>query len=205
MAFHNIRLPVDIEQGAIGGPRFETTVHEAVSGHEQRISEWDLQRVEVDISYGIRTVADLDTILNHFNGRRGKAHSFPFKWWKDYVATSQNIGTGDGADATFQLIKTYTDSSNAYTRTIFLPVLNTVVITVAAVARTEGVHYNVNYTTGVVTFTGGNIPSNGQAVVATFEFNLPMRYDDDHLRFRLVTAEIGGVPAIPLIEVIGEV
>lgn len=203
MAIDNVRLPVDIEEGAVGGPRFMTTVHPATSGRETRISEWDLCRVEVDISYGIRDDSDLETVNKFFLARGGKARPFRFKWWQDFEAENVTLGTGDGSTATFQLIKTYTDSVLTYTRTIYLPVVGTVVVKVAGVTKTETTHYTVNYSTGLITFTGGNIPG-VQVVTADFEFDLPMRFDDDHLRFRILTNLNGTVPAIPLIEVLGE-
>ena len=47
------------------------------------------------------------------------------------------------------------------TRAIQLPVAGTVEISVAGVLKTETTHYTVDYSTGVVTFTGGNIPAAG--------------------------------------------
>lgn len=200
----NVRLPVGIEEGATGGPRFQTTIHSALSGHEQRISEWDLCRIEVDIAYGIRDETDIEAILKLFLSRGGKLSPFRFKWWQDYSASGQSLGTGDGVIAAYQLRKTYTDTVLTYTRTIYLPVSGTLAIYVNGVEKTEATHYSVNYSTGVVTFAGGSIPPNGHAITADFEFDLPMRFDDDHLKFRLLTATLHTVPSIPLIEVIGE-
>jgi uncharacterized protein (TIGR02217 family) len=51
MAIDNIRLPVEVEQGATGGPRFKTSIQTALSGIEQRIAEWDIARCEYDVGY----------------------------------------------------------------------------------------------------------------------------------------------------------
>lgn len=200
----NVRLPVDVEEGAVGGPRFFTTIQQSLSGHEQRIGEWDTCRGEWDISYGIRSKTELADVRKLYLARMGRLYAFRFKDHSDYEATDEAIGTGDGTTATFQLKKTYTDTVNSYVRTIQLPVSGTLVVKVAGVTKTETTHYTVNYSTGVITFTGGNIPSAAQAVTATFEFDVPVRFDDDILKIRTGVNEVFNIPPITVVEVLGE-
>ena len=63
-----------------------------------------------------------------------------------------------------------------------MPVNGTVEISVAGVPKTETTHYTVDYATGMVTFTPGNIPAAAQAVTATFEFDVPVRFAEDDLK-----------------------
>lgn len=203
----NVRLPVGVEQGAVGGPRFRTTINVATSGKEQRIAEWDLARGEWDISYGIQTLEDLRDVIKLYYARMGRAFPFRFKDWSDYQATSQSIGTGDGTTAAFQLVKTYTDTVLTYSRTILLPVSGTLRMFVAGVEKFTNVsppEWTANYSTGVVTFAAGHIPTAGQAVTATFDFDVPVRFDDDHLKISLTTSVVGSIPPITISEVIGE-
>lgn len=204
MAIDNIRLPINIEKGAIGGPRFKTSVMTALSGVEQRIAEWDDARCDYDIAFSIRTKTDLHAVLKLFRARQGPAYPFRFKDWSDYEGTTEAIGTGDGVTAAFQLVKTYTDTVVAVTRTIQLPVSGTLTVYVAAVAKTETTHYTVNYSTGVVTFTGGNIPSAAQAITATFEFDVPVRFAEDELKIAMERFDLGSIPSIMLTEVLSE-
>jgi uncharacterized protein (TIGR02217 family) len=203
MAIDNIRLPVEVEQGASGGPRFRTSVQTAMSGIEQRIAEWDIARCEFDIGYRVMSKALLGEVIKLYRDRLGPAYPFRFKDWSDFQATNVAIGTGDGSLAAFQLVKSY-DVIFVTTRKIQLPVAGTVQIKVAGVLKTETTHYTVDYATGLVTFTSGNIPAAAQAITATFEFDVPVRFTDDTLNVSMTMADLGDIPSIPLIEVLSE-
>lgn len=199
MTFHNVRLPTSVEQGAVGGPAFKTTILPLVSGHEKRNRDWSKSRGRWDISYGIRTLADVSLISAFFRARAGRAYSFRFKDWADYTATAQQFGTGDGSTTAFQLTKTYGDAGGSYVRDITKPVSGTLSITVNASPLTEGVGYTVNYSTGVVTFTSP--PTSTHAIVWSGEFDTHVRFDTDALAVTIATAEAGSIPSIPIIEV----
>ncbi len=108
MAFHDTRLPVDIERGALGGPGFKTTITPLGSGKEQRNIDWARTRTEFDIGYGLMEEnsvileATISSLLAFFYTREGKAHTFRFKDWSDFkigvysdpIASNQSIGTG---------------------------------------------------------------------------------------------------------------
>ena len=204
MAIDNIRLPVEVEQGATGGPRCRTSVQTAMSGIEQRIAEWDIARCEFDIGYGVRGKASLlSEVIKLYRDRLGPAYPFRFKDWSDFQATNVSIGTGDGSLAAFQLVKHY-DVVFVTTRKIQLPVAGTVQIKVAGALKTETTHYTIDYATGLVTFTSGNIPAAAQAITATFEFDVPVRFTDDTLKVSMTMDDFGDIPSIPLIEVLSE-
>jgi uncharacterized protein (TIGR02217 family) len=79
------------------------------------------------------------------------------------------------------------------------PVSGTVLIAVAGVTKTETTHYTVNYTTGVVTFTGGNIPTAGQAITAGFQFDVPVCFDQDVHQYTWKDFA-SGTAQVPLVE-----
>ena len=111
MAFHDVRLPVDVERGALGGPGFKTTVTPLGSGKEQRNIDWARTRAEFDIGYGLMDQdsvlleATIDTLQAFFYAREGKAHTFRFKDWSDFkigdylnpTTSNQSIATGGTA------------------------------------------------------------------------------------------------------------
>lgn len=200
----NVRLPVGVESGAVGGPRFQTQVQVAISGQEQRIADWDQARGEWDISYGIRTIAELTDVIKLFRARSGRLEAFRFKDWSDYAVTGQVIGTGDGVEDTYRLFKSYTDTVNTHNRAISHPISGTVTIYVNGVAKMETTHYVLNYETGFFIFTGGNIPTVGQSITADFEFDVPVRFDSDHLKVSMVQEDIGEIPPITITEVLDE-
>lgn len=210
MAWHNYRLPEDVEKGASGGPSFSTAVVSLATGFEQRNMNWSEARCKYDISYGIQTKEDFSAVLAFFYASRGRAHSFRFKDWSDFEIgpdTYQTIGTGTGALATFQIYKRYTDTgSNTYDRDITKPINGTLYVKVNGVLKTEGggADYTVDYATGIITFNGGSIPPNGHAVSVICEFDVPVRFDTDDFGITLETFQAGAIPSITIIEVKGE-
>lgn len=210
MSFHETRFPDDIARGASGGPERRTEIVTLGSGFEERNQRWADSRRRYDAGYGVKRIDDLHTVLAFFEERRGRLHGFRWKDWADYKscspndmpgATDQAIGTGDGTTAAFQLVKVYGSAYAPYSRDIAKPVSGTVRIAVAGAVKAEGTHYSVNYATGIVTFTGGNIPSAAQAITAGYEFDVPARFDTDTLTFNLDSFKHGAIPNIPIVEI----
>lgn len=202
------RFPDDISYGSRGGPGWSTTVIETDSGSESRNQRWSYPRHEFDVAFGVNTLARLEALLKFFHVVAGKAIGFRYKDWLDFkscdrsvtpAATDCNIGTGDGVAATFQLRKAYVGGSYTRYRKILKPISSSVLIAVAGTVKTVTTHYTLNDTTGVVTFTAGNIPTAGQAVTAGFEFDVPVRFDTDKLSINLNDYN-SGAAQVPLIE-----
>ncbi|NWG45991.1 MAG: DUF2460 domain-containing protein [Alphaproteobacteria bacterium] len=210
MAFHETRFPTGIAFRSTGGPMRKTDVVTLASGFEERNAVWANSRRRYNAGYGVKSLDDLHTVIAFFEARAGRLYGFRWKDFADWKscapsgtpsATDQAIGTGDGADAIWQLVKVYANGAGSWTRTISKPVTGTVKIAVAGAAKTEGVHYTVDTTTGIVTFTGGNIPTAGQAITAGYEFDVPVRFDTDELTLSLEAFTAGAIQDIPIIEV----
>ena len=195
MAFHDIRLPEDVEQGATGGPSFQTTIIPTSSGAEQRNIDWQEVRHDWDISYGIQTAVDFIVCRQFFFARRGQANSFRFKDWSDFSLVDEVVGTGDGTNATFQLIKTYEATGpDPYVRRVTRPVAGTVVWKVDGVVKSatdEGL--------GVWLLTV--VPTAGQVVTASCDFDIPVRFNTDKFALTLETEDGGTIGSLPVIEV----
>src|SRR5262245_49731953 len=116
MSFHDVQLPTGISRGAVGGPRYGTTIQTTASGHEYRVTRQAAARRTYDFSKEGLTPSQWSALLDFAASRRGHLHSFRFKDWTDYstavdgtaapAATDQVIGTGDGSEVQFQLFKT---------------------------------------------------------------------------------------------------
>jgi uncharacterized protein (TIGR02217 family) len=201
MSFDSVRLPEDVERGALGGPGFKTTIVELVSGREKRNQDWTRSRGRWDIGYGMQTKTDFMRVLAFFYARRGRAIGFRFKDWSDYEVgpTPMQFATGDGAEDEFFLNKTYTDSGSfTFVREITRPVNGTVAIYVNDVLQTETTHYTINYETGEVDFTFN--PTAGHTIKWTGEFDVPVRFDVDQLEIALQHYDAGEIPSIPIVE-----
>ncbi|MFN0192660.1 MAG: TIGR02217 family protein [Aestuariivirga sp.] len=208
MAFDEIRFPAAISLGGSGGPERRTDVVITGSGREERNARWTHSRRRYNAGYGLRSLDDVHTAIAFFEERRGRLHGFR---WKDHTdwkscapgqqpsAVDQAIGAGDGATASFQLVKSYGTGLRNYSRIISKPVLGTVL---AAVNGTPSTAFTLNSATGVITLNAGNIPAVGAAVTAGFEFDVPVRFDTDRLSINLAAFAAGDIPEIPLVEII---
>ncbi|MFT4015226.1 MAG: DUF2460 domain-containing protein [Paracoccus sp. (in: a-proteobacteria)] len=206
MAFHEVRFPDNISRGARGGPERRTQIVELASGDEERNASWADSRRRYDVSYGIRRADDLAAVVAFFEARNGRLYGFRFKDWSDYkscppsgtpASADQQIGTGDGTQTAFQLVKRYTSGPRTWTRTITRPVAGTARVALGGVEQVSG--WSVDPATGIITFAAA--PGNGVTVRAGFEFDVPVRFDSDLLDVTLDIERLGSITSIPLIEV----
>lgn len=195
MTFHNVRLPEKYSKGATGGPMFMTKIVGNTSGFENRNGYWTEPLHRYQIGHNIKTPAAMAELTAFFLNRSGRLHSFRFKDWTDYQGTNEPIGTGDGADTTFQLIKRYSDGSYNHDRRITKPVTGTVVVNVSG----SPVTVNSVSDTGVVTLAAA--PAAAAPVTATFEFDVPVRFDVDIADVVYEAPGARSWPDIPLMEV----
>lgn len=189
---HDVRLPDDVEQGARGGPGFKTTIVTLSNGEEQRNQEWSVARGAWDIGYGIRNRADMEAVYAFFMARKGRAFGFRFKDWLDYAAVAEAVGT-PADPLTRQLQKTYQDDVAAYVRTIVLPVADTLHVYIDDIETVSGWTLGDN---GLLTFDSDP----GENVKASFEFDLPARFDTDGIPFSVLNLNAIAATNIPIIE-----
>ncbi|WP_441276953.1 phage distal tail protein, Rcc01695 family [Tardiphaga sp. 172_B4_N1_3] len=207
--FHDTLFPLDIALKSAGGPERRTEIVSFGSGREERNARWAHSRRRYDAGYGIRTLAALQSVVAFFEERRGRLHGFR---WRDRLDQTSNIsgeaispldqgiGIGDGATASFQLMKTYGSSFAPYQRPITKPVDGSVRIAVAGDEIASSA-FSCDVTTGLVTFASGHIPGAGAAITAGFQFDVPVRFDTDYLEVDLSAFAAGAIPKIPLVEI----
>ena len=213
--FDDIRLPMDIERNAVGGPRFKTTIFPADSGKEKRNEDWIDNRGEWDIAYGLAKFNELIIpVRNIFYTVKGRANGFRFRDWGDYTlpdaeeaATRQEIGLGDDVKTVFQIFKRYdSGNNNFYDRTIKKIVSGTLLVYLDAALQADPDDYSVDLNTGLITFvvapasTGGSGPGGEELVEVSCEFDVPLRFNTDVLATDVLTFQAGSIPAIPLLE-----
>lgn len=183
MTLTETRLDLGYDFGTVGGREFSTTIIVLGSGYEQRNSNWSQARGRWQIGDRIYDRQELEYLINFFNAVRGAAIGFRFKDWSDYKATNQLIGVGSGIATQFQLTKTYNIGNLSTQRIIKKPVSNTTTIQVAGVNQLTG--WTLNTTTGIITF---NSPPTGN-ITASFEFDVPVRFEQDKFDHRFDAAD----------------
>lgn len=195
MTFHNVRLPIEVERGAQGGPHFRTNITTLASGLELRNALWTRSRGAWEIGYGIQSQdsddSNFNDVVDFFYARQGMLHEFRFRDWSDYrISPAQVIGAGNGAQTIFRIVKKYTSGPATHERRITRPDTATLAVTVNGVAKTLGTDYTESM--GVLVFTPA--PPAGHDVAVACEFDVPVRFDTDHLG---IVAHVAGVMSIP--------
>lgn len=208
MEFHEIRFPATLSFGSVGGPERRTEVVALTNGFEERNTPWAHSRRRYDAGVSMRSLDDISLLIDFFEARRGQLYGFRWKDWSDFKSCApsteptfrdQRIGTGDGVKKTFQLIKTYQSGVNPYARPLTKPVEGSVLAGVSVDEQVAGVHFDVDYATGAITFE--DAPPRDVEVTAGYEFDVPVRFDTDIIQTSVASFQAGEVPNVPVVEI----
>lgn len=179
----NAVLPtlLGLEWNVKKSPMFRTKIQSSVSGKELRSSFMAYPLWKFRLSYSVlrsaAEYAEMQTLIGFFLQRRGSFDDFLYTDPDDNSATDQSFGTGNGTTAAFQLLRTLGGFAE--------PVQNlngTPTIKVAGVTKTAVTHYNIG-STGIVTFTAGNIPTGAQALTWSGSYYIRVRFMQDEAEF----------------------
>ena len=197
MSFLEIRFPESIAFNSSSILEFNTTIIKAKNGYEQRNINWNSNKMKFNIINGIKTKAELDELITFFRNVKGAGYGFRFKDFTDYQAENQYIGVGDGETKEFQLIKAYRVSDNiVYYRKITKPVISTVRVFINDI---ESKDFNIDLTTGLITLN--TAPEINVSVKSNFEFDVPVRFENDIMEITMNSINSGNVKEITLIEI----
>ena len=204
-AFDDVQFPLALGRGASVTPGFSTAIVTSASGHEQRNADWASGRLRFDAGPGVRSEADLQTLIAFFRARRGAARGFRFRDPYDHSSRSgagavtagdQLLGVGDGVRTEFPLIKRYGAEEDGELRRITRPVMGSVLVSLGGMLSVSGW---VLLERGVVSFAVA--PGAGVQVRAGFQFDVPVRFAEDSLEIDAALFAAGDAPSVPLIEV----
>jgi uncharacterized protein (TIGR02217 family) len=210
-AFHEILFPLDVALASSGGPERRTEVLTLGSGREERNARWAHSRRRYDAGYGVKSFESLSAVVAFFEERRGRLYGFRWRDRLDHASAApgaavtpldQTLGTGDGATAAFQLVKTYGSAFAPYARPVQKPVAGSVRVAVDGDEAGEGTEFSVDIATGIVTFLTGHVPAASALVTAGFLFDVPVRFDTDYLEVDLASFAAGAIPKIPMVEIV---
>ncbi len=208
MSFHEVRFPASLSFGSLGGPERRTEIVTLTNGFEERNTPWAHSRRRYDAGMGLRSLDDVELLMAFFEARQGQLFGFRWKDWSDFKSSSpsrdvtpldQLIGEGDEVRDVFQLTKSYRSGETVYERPIRKPVPGSVRIAVGGEPRQIGVDFEVDDTTGLVTFS--HPPDPGAEIRAGYEFDVPVRFDTDLIQSSVASFQAGDVPSVPVVEV----
>ena len=227
------RMDENVERGALGGGRFNTSVLELDSGFEKRNINWSIPRAEFDVGYGLMTkfqvdpasiVVDVDQLVHFFYTVQGKAHSFRFRDWVDYEigyeagssagVSRQFLGLGDDSTTDFQIFKRYSFGVTTYDRLGLTKMVDNALVELRkdGVLLTQGgggSQYTIDADRGLFKLntapasTGGTGPLGEELLEFRCEFDLHVRLNTDDLNISMEMFAAGSWPNIPVIELRG--
>lgn len=224
--FDEILLDPDIfvAGGALGGPTYSNTMaRNAQTGiRKVNIGRFDFQQ-EWNIQTDKLTPTDLLYLMNFWGGGYGSGYGFRAVIVSDFYMVDEVIGTGNGVQVAFPIIKTYLrpGANHSYARRIIKPVVTTL-LSVGGVAlfepngtttrvipteRGQGlgmpaftVKLNSTPTTAyTVDNTTGIItmtapPAGGVSVKVSCEFDTPTRFLNNSFQLKPdVSSEVSGL------------
>jgi uncharacterized protein (TIGR02217 family) len=197
--FDDVLFPLALGREAEVIPQVSTAIVTSAGGHERRNADWAEARCAYDVGPGVRSEADIAALLTFFRARMGPARGFrlrdPFDACSrdsgEPSALDQAIGTGDGVECRFALVKHY----GAVARRITRPVAGSVRVAVGGVETSA---FSVD-AGGWVTLDAP--PAAGVAVTAGFRFDVPVRFGEDRLSVSRATFLAGVAASVPLVEV----
>jgi uncharacterized protein (TIGR02217 family) len=205
LAFDDIAYPLALGSDASVSPEFSTSIAVTASGFERRNSLWSDARLRFDVGPGLRSEAELGTLIAFFRARRGAARGFRLRDPSDFssngmtgtpTAADQALGTGNGLAGSFPLVKRYGTGPAVQVRRITRPVPGSLLVSVNGVAVTTGWTLASG---GVIHFVAP--PSSGAVVRAGFCFDVPVRFAEDRLDVSGAAFAAGEAPSVPVVEI----
>jgi uncharacterized protein (TIGR02217 family) len=199
-AFDDVSYPLALGRDTQVSPEFSTSVAVTASGHERRNALWADARLRFDVGPGIRSEAELGTLIAFFRARHGPATGFRLRDPFDFSSNGmtgqptmldQPLGEGDGLTSDFQLLKRYGEQ----TRTITRPEPGSILVSVDGVAASDWSHARQ----GRIVFAAA--PAAGADIRAGFLFDVPVRFAEDRLDVSGVNFAAGEAPSVPLVEI----
>ena len=204
LPFDDLPYPLALGRDATVTPEFSTSVAVTASGFERRNSLWSNARLRFDVGPGIRSEAELGTLIAFFRARRGAARGFRLRDPSDHSSsgmtgtpsmTDQLLGIGDGVTSTFPLIKRYGSGEAEQLRRITRPHPPSVTVSLDGSTATGWTLADG----GVIEFASP--PAAGKIVRAGYLFDVPVRFAEDRLDVSGAAFAAGEAPSVPIIEI----
>ena len=178
-----------------GGPEFSTYIAESSSGYEIRNINWFEARSRYEVTKAITNEMEREQILTFFRLTKGKAIGFRFKDHSDFKVQNQLLLEGDGQTNSFQLYKLYELGDSIYKRKITKPVKGSFSLSVCK----PKVGYFVDFINGTIQFS--EVLPKGCKVTGSFEFDVPVRFNNDYLELINHHQKIYSIDRLELIEI----
>jgi uncharacterized protein (TIGR02217 family) len=193
-------LPESVAYGfrsAAGG--WSTGIVPLGGGLESRNQNWAFPRRRYEFAFGDKSQADIKTVMDFFESRRGSLYPWQFKDWLNFQLTDELILTASGGETAAQVKQTL-GTADTFSRDVGHIKAGYIVKKNGSTLTGGGVNYTLNTTTGAI--TGLSALSGGDLITVTLEFYIKVRFEQDMLAPSIQyfnTARIDSISAIELL------
>jgi uncharacterized protein (TIGR02217 family) len=180
---------IGLTYGNTKTPVWQTRVLTAVSGKEQRASNWTYPRWKFQLTYSVLkttripvggTYNELDTLMGFCNQMQGQLLPFLFDDTTDDTVVGQPIGIGDGTTTAFPIVR----NKGGFIEPI-LATNNVSTVYINGGVQTLGTNYTLSSVNGYGndTINFAVAPLSGQVITVDFTFYFVCRFDADETEF----------------------
>jgi len=165
-----------------------TDVVSVDSGKEQRNQIMSRPLREWYLNWKWMDVAARNKLIELFQRAKGQYDTFLYKDYDDYACgLTECIVTAVGGETTTQLIKAYyvgeSETWSEDKKDIVPSSVSAPIVKIDAAVKTEGTHFTLSDTTGIIDWTGGSSPVGalgaGEVVTASYQFYFRVRFASD--------------------------
>lgn len=203
-------LTFSVMKRIVGG---NTAVAKAASGREIRINMWTYPEWEWDLTYEYlpdkqangATASDLRSLVGFVGGNYGALSAFPFMDPDDNTVLGQSVGTGDGSNKTFTLVRTYGLSLGATTEPVgYLDATYTTKVYVNGVLKTLTTDYTINTASPYAqSITFVTAPASSAAVTVDMRYYYMARIKEDTVELEKFMDKLWSLKRITLVSLKG--
>lgn len=174
--FYNMKLPCFIYPYIIGGPTFNTSIIQSISGRESRHPNFASAIWQYTIKNAKLSVDELEQFYQFFLNCKGAAFGFCLKDHADFRAVNQKLEHQE-QNSIYQLYKHYHYANYVYKRKIIKPVEGSVKVFINSIP----IKAEIDYDSACITINC--ILDKNQALTTNFEFDVPVRFCNDELKY----------------------
>ncbi len=203
-SFHEVLFPLAVSFGATGGPERRNEIVTLTSGREHRNARFAHSRRRYDAGTGLRSLDDLYEVIAFFEARRGSLHGFRFRDpfdMKSCARRRHRVAARPGDRQRRRHDGDLPARQDLWRRRRRLSAADRQAGRRQRAGRRGrgreggGRRLRRRCDDRPGDLRAGAVPAAGAAVTAGFEFDVPVRFDLEHLSVSLTAFKAGQIPA----------
>jgi uncharacterized protein (TIGR02217 family) len=171
--FAEIVFEWGVDYGAVGGPSFNNTTIETLSGWSQTNVNWDTPLGRWQLGNRTLDEQSWDYLRNFFHARQGDAQPFRYLDWSDYEFKDEVIAIANGTQTVFPAYRVYGDAYGQTKRRIYK---------LDKRLRVNPLPQSIDFNLGTITYA--TAPTSGTEIKLNGVFYTPARFEQKNLEVR---------------------